>query len=117
MTLGTAGYNPPLSCFIIFDCDAFFFVKNKHGAPPSYSSVTEAEAEVTPKPEKLFTTSNSLFPFIDEILETFGREGGFDRLVDFLTHFPDIQQVAKFLQTFANSISFLAVRALIRKVI
>lgn len=105
----------PLSCFVLFDPDCLFYVKNKHGPPPSYTSITTSDNDddnSSNKEENKFTQSNTLFPYVDEVLERFGQSNGFDQLQAFIKHFSHINQIAKFLQMFANSISFLSVSLL-----
>ena len=109
----------------LFDPDSFFFVKNKHGppsystisaatSPPSYDSTYDEETSTTntsstDQADTKFTQGNGQFPYNDEIIDHFGRSGGFNHLAEFFHLFSNIDQIAKFLQTFANSIHFLSV--------
>ena len=90
--------------------ESFFFVKNKHGTPPSYDSIDASDSsEGNNNNQNNFTLQSSTFPYVIDLLEEFGLNGGFGQINKYFSLLSNISEVAKFLQIFSNSIHFLTV--------
>lgn len=97
----------PVMCGLL-DPDCFFFVKNKHGNPPSYNSVTNLNVPSNNNGND-YTIESSAFPYTVELLEEFGQNDGFTQLNRYFSLLSNMADVTQFLKTFANSIHFLSV--------
>ena len=103
--------------FNLWNPNSYFYVKNKfgEGSPPSYRSVVENSDELNEaepgKKEKAnsFTVKSAHFVWLVELLEEFGKLGGFQYLTKYFSTIQDIEQVALFLRTCANAVQLLSV--------
>jgi hypothetical protein len=106
----------------LLDPESFFFVKNKHGTPPTYAASVDGGADGgggdvdeggggnnnnRSSSDLSFTIHSSTFPYTVELLEEFGSNGGFAQINKYFSLLSNINEVAKFLQIFSNSIHFL----------
>ena len=113
----------------LLDPESFFFVKNKHGTPPTYAASVDGGADGgggdvdeggggnnnnRSSSDLSFTIHSSTFPYTVELLEEFGLNGGFAQINKYFSLLSNINEVAKFLQIFSNSIHFLTVRTAVR---
>ena len=98
----------------LWNPQSYFFTKNKFGdgSPPSYRSATgeEEPIESENEPKNTFTINTTTYKWLIEILEEFGKMGGFQYLNQYFSTINNIDTVALFFKVSSNSIHLLSVR-------